>query len=400
MNGLNLSNIQDAKLGSTQVSALYYGSTKIWENAPDYSSQYLTIESLENNNDIYFETVNSDKTSLGKSIEYSTDLTNWISVTDEWEENAYPFIILSQGQKVYLRGTNSKYATSSSVYDEFYCTKNFSLSGNIMSLIYGSNFIGQTILYDTYTFACMFRNNASRLRSITNLILPATTLARYCYQYMFYGCTGLTTGPRRLPATSVGYYSYANMFQGCTSLVTPPVLCGITLGGYAYQSMFAGCTSLTTLPRLADGTTITSWAPYRQMFSGCTGITDARYDVNGDRLLPTHLTVSSGGSAYELMFQNCTNLQYAPELTDMNAHHGEYNQMFKGCTSLYSIITHASSLGTANFGAIVENTGHQGTVYKAKDVTWDTSQYSQFNYTSGNAWNVVDGDYNSGQYQT
>ena len=361
-------------------------------NLHDYPNEYLTIESQANNNTISWKSSNASYT---QNIQYSTDLTNWTTVTST--SAGATLATLNNGDKLYLKGSLVGH-NSANYYEYFTSSGNFKVYGNIMSLTNGDNFASATSLTQNYQLASLFRS--SKVTDITNLIMPATTLKKYCYQNMFNGCKQLTTAATKLPATSVDYYSYANMFQGCTSLVTPPVLCGITLGGYAYQSMFNGCTSLTTLPRLADGTTITSWAPYRQMFSGCTGITDARYDVNGDRLLPTHLTVSSGGSAFERMFESCTNLQYAPELTDMTPHHGEYNQMFKGCTSLYSIITHADSLGTANFGAIVENTGHVGTVYKAKDVTWDTSQYSQFNYTSGSAWTVTDGNYNAGDYQT
>lgn len=47
--------------------------------------------------------------------------------------------------------------------------------------------------------------------------MPATTLVNYCYQYMFYNCTALTTAPT-LPATTLTQYCYYSMFQGCTNL--------------------------------------------------------------------------------------------------------------------------------------------------------------------------------------
>ena len=360
--------------------------------AMPYDQQYLTIESLEDNNTISWLCNNASYT---QDIQYSNDLVNWTTVTST--TSGATLATLNTGDKIYLKGLLVGH-NSGNYYEKFSSSGNFKVYGNIMSLTDGDNFASATSLTHDYQLCSLFRS--SKVTDVSNLIMPATILKRYCYQNMFNACKQLTTAATILPATSVDYYSYGYMFANCTLLVTPPVLCGVTLGGYAYHSMFYGCSSLTTLPRLADGTTITSWAPYRYMFARCTGIIDARYDVNGDRLLPTHLTVSSGGSAFELMFQDCKNLQYAPELTDMNAHHGEYNQMFKGCTSLYSIITHADSLGTANFDNIVNNTEHQGTVYKAKDVTWDTSQYSQFNYTSGSAWTVIDGDYNAGDYQT
>ena len=49
--------------------------------------------------------------------------------------------------------------------------------------------------------------------------LPATTLAYYCYQYMFYNCSSLTEAPE-LPATTLANYCYSNMFQYCTVLTS------------------------------------------------------------------------------------------------------------------------------------------------------------------------------------
>ena len=52
-------------------------------------------------------------------------------------------------------------------------------------------------------------------------LLPATTLAENCYQYMFNGCSSLTTLPK-LPATTLPRYCYYNMFEYCSSLVETP----------------------------------------------------------------------------------------------------------------------------------------------------------------------------------
>ena len=43
------------------------------------------------------------------------------------------------------------------------------------------------------------------------------TMASYCYDSMFYGCTGLTQAPA-LPATTLASYCYDSMFYGCTGL--------------------------------------------------------------------------------------------------------------------------------------------------------------------------------------
>ena len=76
--------------------------------------------------------------------------------------------------------------------------------------------------------------------------LPATTLAEYCYYYMFNGCTGLTTAPE-LPATTLAEYCYSSMFIGCTGLTTAPELPATTLAEYCYYYMFNGCTGLTSI---------------------------------------------------------------------------------------------------------------------------------------------------------
>lgn len=118
------------------------------------------------------------------------------------------------------------------------------VGGNIMSLLYGRNFTGQEANLPSYShiFERLFTSNTT-LIDASELLLPATTLANYCYSDMFSYCTSLTTAPE-LPATTLASYCYDSMFRGCTSLTTAPVLPATTLIGYCYQSMFSGCTSL------------------------------------------------------------------------------------------------------------------------------------------------------------
>lgn len=47
--------------------------------------------------------------------------------------------------------------------------------------------------------------------------MSGNTLADFCYNNMFNGCTGLTIAPA-LPATALVDYCYWAMFRGCTSL--------------------------------------------------------------------------------------------------------------------------------------------------------------------------------------
>ena len=74
---------------------------------------------------------------------------------------------------------------------------------------------------------------------------------KYCYSYMFYGCTSLTQAPK-LPATTLAYGCYYYMFYNCTSLTTAPELPATTLATYCYSDMFAGCSLFSTVKMKAS----------------------------------------------------------------------------------------------------------------------------------------------------
>ena len=71
------------------------------------------------------------------------------------------------------------------------------LSGNVMSLIDG---VGDTkVIPCSYCFYYLFKN--TKIKTVTEDFLPATTLTNCCYSDMFHGCTSLVTAPA-LPATA------------------------------------------------------------------------------------------------------------------------------------------------------------------------------------------------------
>lgn len=390
MNGFNLSDITDAKLGATTLGSIYLGSTKLWPLGHDYSQDYFTIEALENT----IIRLHKNTTSGTKRVVvFSRNGYAWNRLVTEYdkEDYDYDYVELSAGEKVYIR--NSIWPnTTTSDYAYFTSSNSINVYGNVNSIIY-DNFKTNKLQRDHMFYRLFYK---LPIVDASNLVLPSAP-GSYSYQAMFENCTQLVYPPKTLSGTTVGYNGCSYMFAGCTSLIDVPDLPATTLAGYAYSNMFSGCTSLTKLPKLNHITTITYWAPFRYMFSTCQAIEDARWDKYGNRLLPDRLTVTSGGSAYELMFNGCIGLKYAPELTETSPHTGEYNQMFAYCTNseFLNIYTHATSLGTNYFSDIVKFTGHQGNIKKADDVTWDSSQYSQF----GN-WAVHSGGYNSGDYQT
>ena len=70
--------------------------------------------------------------------------------------------------------------------------------------------------------------------------LPATKLADHCYALMFKGCTKLNKAPDKLPAMTMASSCYLEMFYNCTSLTDAPDLPATTLAKGCYESMFLG----------------------------------------------------------------------------------------------------------------------------------------------------------------
>ena len=297
MNGFDLSTVTNIYLGSTPVKEVYMGTKLIWPTgAFDYSTEYFTIESLEDGNQIGSPNSNS------KSISISTDKRTWTTVTP----NASPtyFITLNAGEKVYIKGSNKYYSTS---YGYFTSTGKFNVSGNIMSLLYEDDFKNKTTFPNSNTFENLFYN-ANKLISAEHLVLPATTLASNCYRSMFDGCTSLTTAPE-LPATTLADLCYFQMFKDCTSLTTAPELPATTLADSCYYQMFQGCSSLTTAPTILPATTLIVYC-YAAMFEYCSSLTKA----------PELPATTLASSCYAYMFNGCTSLNYIKMLaTDVSA---------------------------------------------------------------------------------
>ena len=155
----------------------------------DYTTEYLTFNILSAG------TINwtASDTSVTKTIDYKVNNAEWTSIISNTGSSA-PTITVNSGDKLQFRGNNAKYATDYSYYNSFSGSASFEAEGNIMSLNNPTDFSTLTTLERDNTFNSLFRN-CTGLTSAENLILPATTLANYCYQSMFYRCTSLTTAP-------------------------------------------------------------------------------------------------------------------------------------------------------------------------------------------------------------
>lgn len=257
----------------------------------DYSQDYLTLECITAGDLILI----AKDSSAVKTIYYSINEGNtWNSCTPQVLRPT-TMTTLNIGDKVLLKGYNSRYTSeqSSSYNTTLIFQGTAKVYGNIMSLVYGDNFIGKNSFSNEYVFSGFFSGG---IVSAENLILPATQLTTGCYSGLLSN-SKITIAPK-LPATTLAERCYDSMFQGCTNLITAPELPVTTLAIDCYSWMFYGCTSLTTAPELPATTLL--YGCYENMFRKCTSLTNA----------PELPAITLADRCYYNMFYDCTNLNY------------------------------------------------------------------------------------------
>lgn len=214
-----------------------------YQGEHDYANDYLTFRVLTPGT-ISWKTTGS----LPKTIEYSINDGAWTSITST---SAGATIQVVKNDVVRFKGNNTAYSTSKSAYSNFDSgTATCDIEGNIMSLLYGDNFVGVTTLPESsYIFCSLFKNMP--VVSAENLVLPALTLKAYCYRAMFSYCITLEKAPK-LPATTLALGCYWYMFERC-AIAQAPALEATALVGECYGHMFESCGVLNVIECYATG---------------------------------------------------------------------------------------------------------------------------------------------------
>ena len=112
MNGFNLSDITDAKLGTTTLGSIYLGSTKLWPLGTDYSKEYFTIEALKNTTIRLHKNTTSGKK---RSVAFSRNGKTWSSLVTQGDRIDYEYdnVELSAGEKIYIKAVDWSNVTTS-----------------------------------------------------------------------------------------------------------------------------------------------------------------------------------------------------------------------------------------------------------------------------------------------
>lgn len=268
-------------LGTTEAVAMYIGSTLMWstgsgggsgeggETPHDYSQDYFTIESLQDNNEIKLQKSGTPNNPI---LSYSLDDgETWNNVT---VSSTTTFATINTGDIIVFKGNNIKFATAWNNYNYFNATKQFKVYGNIMSLLNGDNFKENSEFNNTETchFSGLFKASTN-LIDASNLILPAQTLYTSSYNGMFREATSLQHGPQMLAITPTGTECCSSMFEGCINLEEPIEIKFTTLSQQCCMRMFIMSRSaklttpkMTKSPILRCATGATDC--YREMFKG------------------------------------------------------------------------------------------------------------------------------------
>jgi len=209
--------------GSTGTFKL--ATTSIWEisenGIPDgWNVEYYDISQISGYAANYFTLVAIDNCdfefdSQHGYLSYSLDNgVTWSELYQSRKENNK--ISVTAGNKILFKGNNNgDFVDVSGGLPLFHSNGRYNVEGNIMSLIYGDDFVRHLSLNKQYTFAALFVGETN-LISAANLILPEI-LSINCYFNMFSECTSLTMAPI-LRALYLTEGCYSGMFYNCILL--------------------------------------------------------------------------------------------------------------------------------------------------------------------------------------
>lgn len=344
----------------------------------------------------------------GSSFQYSINGIIWFDDVNE--------LSLYKGCKIYVKG-NNKVTQSDTEYGiakiNSYNGYGTILGGNIMSLMFGDeDFDAITDISDyPYAFYDLF-NGFDTITDASQLILPATKLAPYCYANMFKDSYNITHAPE-LPATELAEYCYRYMFDMSkysmlSNGFTPPALPATKLAPYCYQGMFRSCYALNYTPDLPA--TELEEGCYSNMFNGLQGGTAAKMYIEkfaknscanmywcayGLKEL-TNFTMAPGAITAQYccdnMFYNC---QYSGEVspilaTSLVAYSFRYCYDSNTITHIDILSTSLSNYCLFNFGNIKSMRKHPSVTYSNLRRVLDNSSTFTIANISCNVSNVGD----------
>lgn len=202
---------------------------------------YLTFEAREDNTSVTWTHAGAT-TSFMWPIQVSTDGgTTWAEVAPTTE--GATLATINKGQKIIVRRDSAYgFMGSNALYNYFGSDKDVYVYGNIMSLIWGDNFISHSDLRGRYQFGKLFYGMSTLLTDpkLGLIILPATgnhVTYPYAYDEMFNGCAKMTIEAVMPEGLVLGTQTCYGMYWRCSALRRAHLKFSV-IGSYGCASMF------------------------------------------------------------------------------------------------------------------------------------------------------------------
>lgn len=230
---------------STSNSDTYVGVQQLGDDELAFTAQ--------DSGSVYWYASDSSYT---KTIQYSKNGGAWTSITSSTGGTLVGSVVA--GDVVRFRGNNVAYALSDTKYNYFYTTATIAISGYLTSLINPDSYKDVYQLEVGHNFQRLFYDNDT-IVDASNLKIPSTKLAPYCYSEMFEN-TNITSAPS-FPMNMKPDGSYVlslaegcceGMFRDCAYLSSISALYVDTLVQGCFRDMFAYCSSLNRVVCMAN----------------------------------------------------------------------------------------------------------------------------------------------------
>lgn len=280
--------IKVAHNGNDTYIRAYRGDEFVWEKYKYWSDEPFWVENVNDFDvlflgDSYYSWM-GQKTNNGEYINgkilFSFDKTNW---DDLYSFDYQGRITIPPHSKVWFINdsdfdlehdrTNSYNLFNIVEFGEISGNTNnyamYNIGGNFHSLIYNWN-AKVVNLHNAYAFRMFFMRN--RIIDASELVLPATTLTKYCYDEMFKQNYELKQPPKILPALTLAEYCYHEMFEYCYEIENSPILPALYGVKNCYENMFTYCQKIKKITCLLRNQTTVDctrdWVRYDQRECG------------------------------------------------------------------------------------------------------------------------------------
>lgn len=210
---------------SNNTATFYKNPNATWDQTISRGSSTVpdkwTITDIPSTvNYLKFTTVdeNGSTYAFSKSgLEYSIDGGEWTTLAANTNTPNVP-----KDSNIRFRGYLEP--NGSEGIGRFSSSGKFDAEGDLMTLLYGEYYVGQTGKYADYMFRQMF--TLTKIVNAYNLVIPynSGSYSYSCY-YMFNFCSELEVAPKELKGdTYVSNYSFYQMFGNCPKLTKTPII--------------------------------------------------------------------------------------------------------------------------------------------------------------------------------